>query len=251
MFRFTIGALALALINVACLDLAQPSTGGPGEPTSTPTATSAPTQTPTSVPPTQTSTVTPTITPTPTATPSPTPTFSSIVIDPRTGQPFVSAFPPPAGSVSAPGTGTAASSVAPPAAAGSGVAPSPRWGCDGDERLDFAPISPRVGEKLFMFVTGSRDRAFALIIGPGLSGVQGQAIDGGTGLKRRWEVTPARPGVYTYYFYGGPYPEHLCVSGSVEVLPGSITFTPLQSPTSTPRPVSAAPTPLPAPRPDH
>lgn len=163
---------------------------------------------------------------------------------------MVSAFPPPAGSVSAPGTGTSASSIAPAAPAPSGAALSPRWGCDGDERMDFAPISPRVGEKLFIFVTGSRDRAFALMIGPGLSGVQGQAIDGGEGLKRRWEVTPAKQGVYTYYFYGGPYPEHLCVSGSVEVLPGSIAFTPLQSPTSTPRPASAA-TPLPAPRPDH
>ena len=162
---------------------------------------------------------------------------------------MVPAFPPPAGS-SFPGTGPSVSIAAPPAPAPSGAALSPRWGCDGDERMDFAPISPRVGEKHFIFVTGSRDRAFALMIVPGLSGVQGQAIDGGQGLKRRWEITPAKQGVYTYYFYGGPYPEHLCVSGSVEVLPGSIAFTPLQSPTSTPRPASAA-TPLPSPRPDH
>lgn len=127
--------------------------------------------------------------------------------------------------------------------------PSPVWGCNGDERMEFLPPSPAMGEKTFIFVTASKNRSFGLIIGPGLSGVQGQDVSGGLGLKKRWEFTPPAVGTFTYRYYGGPYPEHLCVTSTVTVgaaVPpgGPAPFTP------TPRP-PASPTPLGSPRPDH
>lgn len=125
---------------------------------------------------------------------------------------------------------------------------SPVWGCDGDERIDFVPIVPRAGEKVFVYVTGRRDRAFALLIGPGVSGTAGQPVAGGIGLKMLWTFTPASGGAYAFSFYGGPFPEHLCVSATLVVgssggdvgQPGLRTATP----TNTPTPVGS-------PRPDH
>lgn len=136
--------------------------------------------------------------------------------------------------------------TAPPAPAAPDA--SPVWGCGGDERMEFLPPNPMAGEKAFVFVTGSRNRQFGPIIGPGLSGVQGQDVAGGTGLRKRWEFTPPRSGEFTYYFYGGPYPEHLCVSSTVAVGGAQPVGAPRVGPTSTPvRPPFASG----SPRPDH
>jgi len=232
---------AIALAGAACLDVKSPAADG--SPTPTATATLIPTSTPLpEATATATSTVTPTFTASPTITPIPFPTpfgagQAPLRFDPVTGE-VISATgtapaPVPAGPVIAP---------APPPA-------SPTWGCDGDERMEFVPPAPAVGEKLFIFVTAGRDRQFGLIIGPQLSGVQGSTVPGGGGLKKGWELTPSAPGLYYYQFYGGPYPEHLCVSALVEVIVGSgLAGVPTPTGTATPRP---APTPLPPPRPDH
>jgi len=122
------------------------------------------------------------------------------------------------------------------------------WGCDGDERMEFLPPNPQQGEKTFVFVTGSRNRQFGLIIGAELSGVQGQDVAGGTGLRKRWEFTATRSGSFTSHYYGGPYPEHLCVSGTVNIGGPQPAGAPRTGPTSTPvRPPLASG----SPRPDH
>lgn len=115
--------------------------------------------------------------------------------------------------------------------------------------MEFVPLGPRVGDKMFIFVTAARDRQFGLMIGPQLSGVQGANVPGGGGLKKGWELTPVSPGQYHYHFYGGPYPEHLCVSGVVEVSQAA-GLAPVVTPTATATP-TRTPTPLPPPRPDH
>ena len=102
---------------------------------------------------------------------------------------------------------------------------------------------------MFIFVTAARDRQFGLMIGPQLSGVQGGNVPGGGGLKKGWELTPALPGQYQYQFYGGPYPEHLCVSGVVDVSQAT-GLGPPATPTATAT-ATRTPAPPPPPRPDH
>ena len=179
----------------------------------------------------------PPATATPVDTPEPTPT-PPFFID-ANGRPRVSPFPPPTGETPVPQGSD--QPVTPGFFPEEPDGLSPRWGCDGDERMDFTPLAPRVGERLFVFVTAFRDRAFGLMIGPDLSGVQGQNIQGGRGLKKRWDIVPGRPGSYNFHFYGGPYPEHLCVSASVEVVSiqavvGTATATGTPAPMSSPRP---------------
>jgi len=205
---------AFTLLATACLDLAPPPKGQQSPtPTQTPTATTVPTATVVLVSPTASSTVTPTPTASPTATQQP-----SITIDPTTGLPVVA----PRGTVTV-GTGVGQqptlpgvpSSVQPgnllpggtipgvpganvPGAATGASNASPVWGCDGDERIDFVPAVPRVGEKVFIYVTARRDRAFALLIGPGVSGTAGQPVAGGNGLKMLWPFTPTLGGAYAF-----------------------------------------------------
>lgn len=242
----------LAFMGAACLEFAPPPSG---DVTPTPTREPTPTVEPTAtvVPPTPT--LTSTVTPTATATRTPTPEIPRLTINPITGLPEVAAFPPPTGSP-LPASGIP-QPAAVPAVPGSVVAPkpasavdgasnvSPVWGCDGDERIDFVPVEPRPSDKIFIFVTGKRDRAFASLIGPQVSGVVGQTAPGGSGLKKVWEFTTPNPGTYTFYFYGGPFPEHLCVSASLRVSgsagsasAGLITATPTitSTPVGTPRP---------------
>jgi hypothetical protein len=117
--------------------------------------------------------------------------------------------------------------------------------------MEFLPTAPAVGDKTFIFVTASRNRAFGLILGQGLSGVQGQDVSGGTGLKKRWEFTPAKAGVLSFQFYGGPYPEHLCVTSSLTITgaaPAGSTPTPSSGAAATP---TRTVTPFGSPRPDH
>lgn len=220
-----------------------------------------PTPTPIQPTPTHTSTVTPTFTATATETP-PVPTQPALVVDPRTGQLVVPPFSPPTGQVTPvgtaipgasslpggtlPSTGALAGPLVPPSGApAAGPTVSPRWGCDGDERITFVPPEPKLGETIRIFVTAARPREFAVLLGPQTTTVAGQAAPGGAGLKLQWLVTPTTAGVFTYQFYSGPYPEHLCVTESVQVL-GPATATP----TSTSIPLGT-PTPLPPPRPDH
>jgi hypothetical protein len=258
-------AFALVLVGSACLDLAPPPAEVGTLQLPTATATSAPTNTPTPEPTfTATSTVTTTATVTPTATPSfgfGSPVSSNgggLGVDQSTGRLVVT----PA--TNAPGSGTPVPGIVtvptnpltggpglPASGPGANLAPaaSTEWGCDGDERMEFVPPGPHVGDKLFIFVTGARDRAFGLIIGPQLSGVQGANVQGGSGLKKQWEITPTQPGTYQYHFYGGPYPEHLCVSGTVEVS-AAVSINAQVTPTLTAT-VTRTATPLPPPRPDH
>lgn len=266
-------AALLGSISIACVELAPPEpetaavvlTLSP-TPTLSPTATTAPpTETPTS-----TVTATPTETPTATATSTPvaagTPPFGGLTVNSNgqlvvpspvggTPVPILSPIPPaPVPSSPSAGGGAASPPLTGPTTGGPAsaavTAPSPEWGCDGDERMEFVPPRPRVGDKVFIFVTGGRDRAFGLIIGPQLSGVQGTDVPGGSGgLKKSWSITPSSPGTYVYQFYGGPYPEHLCVTSSVEVAPAA-SLAPPPTATGTPTP-TRTPTPLPPPRPDH
>ena len=260
--RLLAAGFVLVLTGGACLDMSPPASDGtliiP-----TVTATLIPTSTSTPEPePTATSTVTPTPTATFTATPSPTstppggvtPPGSTLITDPVTGQTRVV----PSGSTAPPtspqAVGTAlAPGLVPSTSAGPGTlvsaGPSTEWGCDGDERMEFVPPAPRAAEKMFIFVTGARDRAFGLIIGQGLSGVQGASVAGGSGLKKQWELVLPRQGSFQYHFYGGPYPEHLCVSGTIEVAEAASTA-PVVTATATGTP-TRTPTPLPPPRPDH
>lgn len=244
---------ALAVFASACLDFAPATTNG-GTPTATPAPTiEPPTPTATQPPPTPTSTVTPT----PTVTPTVTSTPFGLVTDPRTGLVTVPTFAPPSGqvipppSLPAPVVPPPLVSQPPPIGPVAPVAPvSSEWGCDGDERMEFVPPNPSLGQKLFIFVTGSRDRAFGLMIGPGLSGVQGTGVAGGSsGLKKMWELIPEKAGTYTYQFYGGPFPEMLCVTGSFTVGGTGLVGLPAGPPaTSTPTPTA---TPTGTPRPDH
>lgn len=235
--RAVVLGCGLALAGAACLDLEPPASDVTLQIPNA-TATLIPTSTPT--PPatvTPTSTVTATFTASPTITPMPSPTPPGPGLFPFGQTPFpLDPLPLPV----PPGPGAPQ-----PVSLG----PISNWGCDGDERMEFVPPGPLVGEKMFIFVTAARDRQFGLMIGPQLSGVQGANVPGGGGLKKGWELTPALPGQYYYQFYGGPYPELLCVSALVEVTvgPGLIGFA-TPTPTATPRP---APTPLPPPRPDH
>lgn len=246
--RIAMISLAVGLANAACIGLEPAPSGGTpvrGTPTATPTI--GPSATPTPPPPTST----PTSTVTPTGTPTPTPTNTPVIVIGPDGRPVVS--PPPFATnpdpFVPPASGGGAAPAAPAAPAPAPPDASPVWGCDGDERMEFLPPNPVVGEKTFVFVTGSRNRQFGLIIGPNLSGVQGADVAGGSGLRKRWEFTPTRPGEFTYHFYGGPYPEHLCVSGVVTVAaPGGAASAPRPAATSTPiRP----PLITGSPRPDH
>ncbi len=255
-------SLSFALLGSACLDLAPPPTEVGTLQLPTASATSAPTNTPTPEP---TFTATSTVTATATATGTPTPSFGfgtpvtsgggGLGVDQSTGRLVVTPAPgfgtPVPGIVTVPTNPLTGGTGLPPTGPGANLAPaaSTEWGCDGDERMEFVPPGPSVGNKLFIFVTGARDRAFGLIIGPQLSGVQGANVQGGSGLKKQWEITPAQAGTYQYHFYGGPYPEHLCVSGTVEVS-AAVSINAQVTPTSTAT-VTRTPTPLPPPRPDH
>ena len=256
--RIGLLVLLVGLTNAACLGLEAPS-NVPTTVATIATSTASPSPTITPFPPS----ATPTSSPTATATSSPTPgsAFPSTVVNPDgtvnvlpgatgggaglPGQPALPGFPIPGG---APGAG-----LIPGGASGGGVPTtnddaSPIWGCDGDERMEFLPVNPMVGEKTYVIVTARRNRAFGLIIGPGLTGVPGQSIEGGSGLKKGWSFNPPSAGPFTYQYYGGPLPEHLCVTGSVAVGGPSptptITGTPTRTPTNTP-------TPFGSPRPDH
>ncbi len=262
--RIGILVLLVGVTNAACLGLEAPS-NVPTAVATIATSTASPSPTVTPFPPT----TTPTSSPTATATSSPTPgsAFPNTVVNPDgtvnvlpgatgtgsglPGQSPLPGFPLPAG-VPGSGTGTGAGG-----ASGGGVPAtttnpnddaSPIWGCDGDERMEFLPVSPMVGEKTYIIVTARRNRAFGLIIGPGLTGVPGQSIEGGSGLKKGWSFSPPSAGTLTYQYYGGPLPEHLCVTGSVTVGGPSPTPTVTGTPTRTP---TNTPTPIGTPRPDH
>lgn len=241
----------IALFSVACLDVAPPPTGTP-LPSATPTETFVPTATPIQPTATSTSTSTPTMTPSPTLTATATP-LPNLVIDPRTGLPTVPQFPPPTGQLTpsagiGPGSFSGLPGALPGGSTGSsgsaGGGASEIWGCDGDESIEFVPPIPVVGQKVFIYVTAARDRQFVLLYGPQTTGVADKPISGGKGLRRVWEVAPTVPGIYTYEFYGGPSPQHRCVTASFEAV------TTLARSVATPTP-AAEPIAVSTPRPDH
>lgn len=247
-----VGALAL-FFGAACVDVAPPPSRLSPTPTTTPT--NVPTATP--VPATATLTSTVTATPTlvvPTATPFVVATQPGIIYDPVTGRPTVPVFTPPVGvpTVSGvfpggvvPGVPITGGNGSTGGSTGAGGGPTTAWGCDGDETIQFVPLSPVVGQKVFIYVTAARDRQFVLLYGPQTTGVADKPIAGGVGLRRAWEVVPTSPGVYTYEFYAGPSPSDLCKTSSFEAV------TTLARSIGTPTPSAQQPTPVATPRPDH
>ncbi|MBI4498363.1 MAG: hypothetical protein HY689_10730 [Chloroflexi bacterium] len=267
--RFAAVVILSAFLSVACLSFEPPPPRVLGL-TSTPTLTSTPipfAATATATPelaPGVTVTVTPQLTPgvTITTTPQLTPgTGTPVVVappgtTPGVGRPATSPtlvppiFPGPGGSVLPPIPGGSGPGTVPGGTAGGGASAGPlpptiiSWECNGDERMDFIPPAPAVGDDLYITVTSGGDHGYVQLQGPLPFD---KVLDGwgGPGRFWQWKKRADKVGAYVFEFYSGPRREHRCVTGTVQVQPAG-------SPTATPTPrILPTPTPSSTPRPDH
>lgn len=261
--RFAAVVVLCAFLSFACLSLEPPKSriDGP-RPTSTPTFTPIPSPTEPTRTPTATSTVTPTFTASPTVTPTPSfPDFTrpfdtlgsgTVVVAPpgqsqSPGSGVPASFPGPANS-GLPGSGTTAGASSGTTGGSAPVAATTptvvRWECNGDERMDFVPPTPVVGDEVLITVTSAGEHGYVQLTGLLPIEKVGQGA-GGPGRYWQWKKKIEKAGLYAFEFYSGPRKEYRCVSAefrAAAAVPPTATATPLVLPT---------PTPSSTPRPDH
>lgn len=147
------------------------------------------------------------------------------------------------------GTGSSAGGGIPVVATPTPVPPTATptivvWTCNGDERMDFVPAEPLVGDEVFITVSSAGDHAYVQMHGPAPFETIGKGT-GGPGFYWQWKKKVDKAGSYTFDFYSGPSQQYRCVTGTFRA--GTNTL-PTATPTSR---IVATPTPSATPRPDR
>lgn len=253
--------LLSAVMSAACLSL-EPPQSRLASPTPLPIQTVIPSATPVPFTATATSTVTPTFTASPTITPLP--PLSQFPGDSSSGgigNPVIIGNPPAqapttsvpigfpfgtAGGSTSPGTGNPGTGAlgggTPGGTAGGGETGS--WECNGDERMDFIPLTPVVGDAIHITITSKAGHGYVHLAEP-LPYDKVAGGTGGPGYYWQWKKSAEKVGNFVFNFYSGPRPEYRCVRGEVQE-------TLAVPPTATPIPrILPTPTPSATPRPDH
>ncbi|MCX6021693.1 MAG: hypothetical protein NTZ05_08175, partial [Chloroflexi bacterium] len=142
-----------------------------------------------------------------------------------------------------PTTGGAPSNGAAPGAGTLPVAPPEKtatpisWNCNGDERLEFVPEGPIIGDEVLITVTSAKPLGYTLLVGPSAIERLGEGR-GGPGYYWQWKRRMDKAGSFGFDFFAGPRKDSRCISATLRVgavgAPPTPTTIPKVVPTPTP-----------------